>query len=119
MNATEQEILDAQELLKIAMTTPREIADVFVWLSPHCDVVNVHVHKWGWEEHKPIHLNVSAYFGPTNIENRTVSQLLAQVRECLAEIEATPKPDKRTLALEKAEALERQAANLRAELAIS
>lgn len=120
MNATEQEVLDAQELLRIALTTPKELADVFVWVSGHCGVVDVNIHKWGWKEDTDPTFKGTAYFSPSGLaETQPVSSLLTWTRERLAEIEATPKPDKRTLALEKAEALEKQAANLRAELAIS
>ena len=37
------------DLLTIAMTTPKNVADVFFHYSPHVDQLDVQIHAGGWE----------------------------------------------------------------------
>ena len=39
----------AQEILALAMNTPKEIADIFVEWCPHVGYLTVRVHPGGWE----------------------------------------------------------------------
>lgn len=46
MNDTQKAAI--HELLEIALTTPRETADIFLSWHPHCDSIDISVHIGGW-----------------------------------------------------------------------
>lgn len=55
-------------ILDLALTTPKEVADVFVDYSPHVQSVSVRIHVFGWNEGVPSVLGRTIYLdqGPTS-----------------------------------------------------
>ncbi len=93
------------DLLNIALTTPSELADVFVEFSPHVEEVGVRIHPHGWT---PIdapfsgRANVATLCGPA-------AALRSKLTEYLASL-ATKTPE--GIANEKAASLRKQAQKL-------
>lgn len=52
------------KLLEIALTTPREVADIFFDWSPHCTSFQVRVFLGGWSEGADPDHRISGYLNP-------------------------------------------------------
>lgn len=55
-------------ILEIALTTPKETADVFVDWSPHCDSLDIRVFAFGWSKGADSTLDLGCYFSHGHAE---------------------------------------------------
>lgn len=78
----------AQEILRIAMTTPAPVADVFVRYSAHTFCLEINAHKGGWHINKNVDFMSFLYVGEKtyiNLYGVTMEAMLAQLRCWLAD----------------------------------
>jgi len=109
---SQEVITQAVNILAIAMSTPTNIADVFVQWSPHCQSLDVSGHSFGWHENKSAEFKRDLYFH----HSKDALAELTQVREDLmAYIADCEKAGPAERAESDAKALRAQAAKLLAE----
>lgn len=53
MNISSDSRAALHAIIDIALSTPNDVASIFVSTSPHCGVVNVDVHTGGWKRGQP------------------------------------------------------------------
>lgn len=82
--------LMVMELMRLAIETPREIADVHVRFSGHCNSIDVDVFAGGWDNatkdaagHRARDFQRDLYLDHDNAEDK-LADLLTSVRECLS-----------------------------------
>ena len=104
-------------ILEIALTTPKDVADVFVDWSPHCSLLNFYVIPGGWIEGAKHTCEHRFYFEHAETPEELtdgLSNALAALQQTVAEIAHTTESDRRAA---KAAALRERAAALTAEAA--
>lgn len=105
-------------ILHTALSTPKDLADIFFSLSPHCDSIDLCVHNGGWnrdydEDYERFHCYVGGEGGSDSSAN--VFEMEKWLNARLEFFRANPR-DERTRKLKSAELFESRAAALRAEL---
>lgn len=105
------------EILEISLTTPSNIADVFVYWSPHCASLNVFVHANGWAKSKEDSFNATAYADGILEPAKTLNGLRDRLREHLETLENPASAAARAARAAKAADLRDRAEKLIAEAA--
>lgn len=104
-------IAEAQELLKLAMETPREVADVFVEYSAHVHCLHVSVYLGGWREGAAKDVDGGEYLDTEGAFAR-IQALHAKAKSTVAAWQESPKPLRDT---QRAKSLRASAERLMAE----
>jgi hypothetical protein len=104
-------------IINIALTTPSNVADVFIDWSPHCCLFHFYVNPGGWTEGAKNVCNHRFYFDHTQDAEKITAALekaKAALEDCLAKCANTSEADRRA---KRAADLRERAAALTAEAA--
>jgi hypothetical protein len=104
-------IAEAQALLAFAMSTPREIADIFVDYSSHVRRLYVQVYLGGWREGLPKDIDDGEYLdSESSLEG--IQGMRLKVEGAVAQYRENPRPIRQT---DRAKSLREAAQKLMAE----
>lgn len=81
MNLTHESRTAIHEILDLALNTPRDKADIFFSTSPHCDVIQVDVHPFGWKQDVG---PAETFWMSFNMENQPAQKTLEELRAYLS-----------------------------------
>lgn len=82
MNLNHESRAAIHEILDLAFNTPRDKADIFFSTSPHCDVIQVDVHPFGWKQDVG---PAESFWMSFNLENQPAKKTLEELREYLSD----------------------------------